>query len=237
MRSTPAGTDVPLAGRAGPARPPTRLLVVDDHEVVRAGITAALSQDPSLQVAGVAGSGREALALLPDLRPDVAVVDLRLPDMSGDELCRRLRARLPGLAVVVLSSYLTEPAVRDAVEAGAAGYVTKAAGLAELRAAIEEAAAGTGRPASVSQIMRRLEGILDDRDGAGAPTPQQARVLALAAEGLTYSEMARRLSISESTVRFHIQKMKIKLGARSRTELVVRAVRAGLVVTPDDEGT
>ncbi|MER5669637.1 response regulator transcription factor [Pseudonocardia alni] len=213
----------------------TRLLVVDDHEVVRAGLAAALAQDPLLEVAGAAGSGREAMALLPGLRPDVAVVDMRLPDMSGDELCRRLRERTPGLAVVVLSSYLTEQAVREAVEAGATGYVTKAAGLGELRAAIAEAAAGTGRRASVSQIMRRLEEVVDGRDGVGVPTPQQARVLALAAEGLTYPEMARRLSISESTVRFHIQKMKLKLGARSRTDLVVRAVRAGLVVTPDEE--
>ena len=233
MTSTATGGD--RAGTGAPAAR-TRLLVVDDHEVVRAGLAAALSQDPALEVCGCAQSGREALELLGRLRPDVAVVDMRLPDMSGDDLCRRLRARVPGLAVVVLSSYLTEPAVREAVEAGAAGYVTKAAGLAELRAAIGEAAAGTRRPASVSQIMRRLEEVVDDRDGVGVPTPQQGRVLALAAEGLTYSEMARRLSISESTVRFHIQKMKVKLGARSRTELVVRAVRAGLVVTPDDEG-
>lgn len=233
MGSTSSGPAVTEA--AGPPRPRTRLLVVDDHEVVRAGLTAALAQDPRLEVAGSAGSGREALALLAELRPDVAVVDMRLSDMSGDDLCRRLRERLPGLAVVVLSTYLTEPAVRAAVEAGASGYVTKAAGLAELRAAIEEATTVTGRPVSVSQIMRRLEDVVGDRDGVGVPTPQQARVLALAAEGLTYCEMARRLSISESTVRFHIQKMKVKLGARSRTELVVRAVRAGLVVTPDDE--
>lgn len=218
-----------------PSRSRIRLLVVDDHEVVRAGLTAALGQDPTLEVAGAAGSGRDALALLPDLRPDVAVIDMRLPDMSGDELCRRLRERMPALAVVVLSSYLTELAVREAVGAGASGYVTKAAGLAELRAAIGEAAAGTGRPVTVSQIMRRLEEVVDERSGAEAPTPQQARVLALAAEGLTYAETARRLSISESTVRFHIQNMKVKLGARSRTDLVVRAVRAGLVVTPDDE--
>lgn len=212
-----------------------RLLVVDDHEVVRAGLTAALSRDEQLDVVGAAGCGQDALRLVDELRPDVAVVDMRLPDMSGDDLCRRLRERTPAPAVVVLSTYLTEPAVRDAIQAGASGFVTKAAGLAELRAAIDEAASGADRPAGVSQIVRRLEQLVDARDEADAPTPQQARVLELAAQGLTYSEMARRLTLSESTVRFHIQKLKIKLGARSRTELVVRAVRAGLIVTPDDE--
>jgi DNA-binding NarL/FixJ family response regulator len=218
-----------------PATRARRLLVVDDHEVVRAGLTAALSKDDVLDVVGAAACGQEALRLVDELRPDVAVVDMRLPDMSGDDLCRRMREREPAPAVVVLSTYLTEPAVREAIQAGASGFVTKAAGLAELRAAVDEALDGVTGPAGVSQIVRRLEQLVDDRDEAETPTPQQARVLELAAQGLTYSEMARRLTLSESTVRFHMQKLKIKLGARSRTELVVRAVRAGLIVTPDDE--
>lgn len=225
-----------MAAVASDAVAPLRLLVVDDHEVVRAGLTAALTADPSVQVVGVAATGQEAMQLVRGSSPDVAVVDLRLPDMSGDELCRRLRDLRPGLAVVVLSTYLTEAAVRDALRAGASAYVTKAAGLAELRAAIGEAAVGgQGRRASASQILRRLERVVGDRDEPRTLTPQQARVLELAAEGMTYAEIARRLVVSESTVRFHIQKLKVKLGARSRTELVVRAVRDGLVTRPDDE--
>lgn len=213
-----------------------RLLVVDDHEVVRAGLTAALAADSGVQVVEAAATGQEAMGLVCSISPDVAVVDLRLPDMSGDELCRRLRDLRPGLTVVVLSSYLTEVAVRESLHAGASAYVTKAAGLPELRAAIQEAAAGgSGRRPTVSQILRRLEQVVDARDEPGTPTPQQARVLELAAEGLTYAEIARRLMISESTVRFHVQKLKIKFGVRSRTELVVRVVRDGLVARPDDE--
>lgn len=215
-----------------------RLIVVDDHEVVREGLAAALSTDARMRVVGAAATAEEAIRLVGATHPDLAVIDMRLPDLPGDELCRRLLQVRPQLAVVILSTYLTEEAVRDALHAGASGYVTKAAGLAELRAAVEQATDPGDqqrRRASVSQILRRLERVVDNRNEPGAPTPQQARVLELAAEGLTYAEIARRLVISESTVRFHIQKMKIKFGARSRTELIVRAVRAGLVTTPDDE--
>lgn len=224
-------------------KPDTQVLVVDDHEVVRAGLTAALTRDGPMTVVGAVATGREAIDLCRDLQrrdlgPDVAVVDMRLPDMAGDELCRQMRAECPGVAVVVLSSYLDEASVRDAVRAGASAYVTKAAGLGELRAAIAEAhdsARPTDGTPSVSRIVRHLEGLVADRDGPDAPTPAQGRVLALAARGLTYSQIARDLRISESTVRFHIQRLKIKLGVRSRTELAVQAVRAGLVEDPDVE--
>ena len=184
-----------------------------------------------MTVVASAADGREALARCRERRPDVAVVDMRLPDMDGHELCRRIRAQYPATAVVVLSTYLSEEAVRGCVRAGAAAYVTKAAGLAELRDAIVEA----HRPADpehrpcVSRIVRRLEALVADRDDTDAPTPAQSRVLALAARGLTYGQIARDLRISESTVRFHIQKLKVKLGVRSRSELAVAAVRAGLV--------
>ncbi|GAA4744627.1 response regulator transcription factor [Actinomycetospora chibensis] len=209
----------------------TEVLVVDDHEVVRAGVAAALSRDERMTVVASAGDGREALALCCERRPDVAVIDMRLPDMAGHELCRRIREQCPDTAVVVLSTYLSEEAVRDCVVAGAAAYVTKAAGLTELRTAIVDAhhRADPGHRPCVSQIVRRLEQLVTDRGDSDAPTPAQSRVLALAAQGLTYGQIARDLRISESTVRFHIQKLKVKLGVRSRSELAVAAVRAGLV--------
>lgn len=219
----------------------TEVLVVDDHEVVRAGVTAALSRDERMTVVASAGDARDALALCCERRPDVAVIDVRLPDMAGHELCRRIREQSPGTAVVVLSTYLSEEAVRDCVGAGASAYVTKAAGLGELRTAIVEAhrPIDPERRPCVSQIVRRLEQLVSDRDiprrfarrgdDTDAPTPAQSRVLALAAQGLTYGQIARDLRISESTVRFHIQKLKVKLGVRSRSELAVAAVRAGLV--------
>jgi len=110
-----------------------RELIVDDHEVVHAGLAAALSQDPGLRVVALAASGAEAGELANRERPDVAIIDMRLPDVPGPELCRRLRTTLPAMPVVVLSSYLSEDAVREAMAAGASAYVIKSAGLSELR--------------------------------------------------------------------------------------------------------
>jgi DNA-binding NarL/FixJ family response regulator len=215
-----------------------RLMLVDDHEVVRAGLSAALGGDPGVSVVASVGNAAEAIERARRERPDVAIVDMRLPDLSGPLLCRRLRAALPAMSVVMLSSYLSEDAVREAMEAGAAAYVTKAAGLAELRHALTEAMAGPGHRDGVSQIVRRMRQLVRERQAdEDAPTPQQTRVLELMARGLTYSEIAERLVISESTVRFHVQRLKLKLGTSSRTELVVCAVRAGYLTLPEDEAT
>jgi len=212
-----------------------RLIVVDDHEVVREGLVAVLAREPGLQLVGTAATGGEALELARATRPDVAIVDLRLPDTPGDTLCRELRALLPGLAVVVLSSSAAEESVQAALDAGAACYVTKAAGIAELRAALIAAVAGERPRMTAPQIVGRLRQAADERAGDEAPTPQQARVLELAAHGLTYRAIARRLVISEATVRFHIQNLKLKYAVTSKTELVVRAIHLGLVPPPEQE--
>lgn len=212
--------------------------MVDDHEVVREGLVAVLAQDPRFEIVGTASTGREAVELVRRTRPDVAILDLRLPDTPGDALCRELRALLPDLAVIVLSSSLSEDSVRSAIEAGASSYVTKAAGIAELRAALARTGPGAdGPPMTVSQIVRRLQQFVEERVDDDAPTPQQARVLQLAAEGMTYREIARRLVLSEATVRFHIQNLKLKYGAASKTDLIVRAIRQGLVAPDEGGGT
>jgi DNA-binding NarL/FixJ family response regulator len=216
-----------------------RLVIVDDHEVVREGLAAVLSHDARFAIVGAASSGAAAVDLARQQRPDVAIIDMRLPDMPGHDLCRELRRLLPDIHVIALSSYLTEDAVRNALNAGASAYVTKAAGLAELRGALDEAyARGRGRwdqALNATQIVRRLEQLVESRSDNSSPTPQQARVLELAAQGLTYGEISKRLLISESTVRFHIQKLKLKFETNSKTELVARAVRAGLISAPGDE--
>jgi DNA-binding NarL/FixJ family response regulator len=216
-----------------------RLIIVDDHEVVREGLVSALSHDRRFSIAGAASSGAAAVDLARQQRPDVAIIDMRLPDMAGHDLCRELRRLLPDITVIALSSYLTEDAVRNALNAGASAYVTKAAGLSELRGALDEAyARGRGRwdqTLNATQIVRRLEQLVDARSDNSSPTPQQARVLELAAKGLTYGEISKRLHISESTVRFHIQKLKLKFETNSKTELVARAIRAGLIAAPDEE--
>jgi DNA-binding NarL/FixJ family response regulator len=212
---------------------PIRLLIVDDHEVVREGLVAALGSDPRFEVAAALGCAVDALASLRRATPDIAVVDLRLPDMPGTELCRELRERRPGMPVVMLSSYASEDAVRAAMDAGAAAYISKSAGLSELRDVLARIAAGGPAPAE-TQIVEQLHQLLVRRDDDLRPTPRQERVLDLAAEGLTYHEIGDRLFISESTVRFHVQKLKAKFGARTKTDLIAKAIRAG-VITPASE--
>lgn len=207
-----------------------RVIVVDDHEIVREGLVAVLSQDGDLEIVGTASTGAEAVELARRTRPDVAIVDLRLPDMPGDALCRELRSLRT--TVIVLSSSLTEEGVRAAMDAGASSYVTKAAGIAELRSALRRST-HEGPQATAAQIVERLREFVQERADGDGPTPQQARVLQLAAEGLTYREIARRLVLSEATVRFHIQNLKLKYGATGKTDLIVRAIHLGLVPSRD----
>jgi DNA-binding NarL/FixJ family response regulator len=206
------------------------VLIVDDHEIVRDGLQARLAATGRYRSITAAASGREALQVARRLLPDVVVVDLRLPDMNGTELCRRLRERHPGLTIVVLTTYLSEGTVRAALTAGANAYVTKAAGVAELRQAIDRALTGPGDVgAPAGQIVQRLHQLVDSRIDAARPTPQQTRVLELAAEGLTNRAIGERMFLSESTVRFHVQRLKARVGARTKTELIAKAIRGGLI--------
>jgi DNA-binding NarL/FixJ family response regulator len=212
---------------------PIRLLVVDDHEVVREGLVAALSGPGPFDVVEAVGSAAEALAVLRRASPDVAVVDLRLPDASGAELCRAIRVRRPGTPVVILSSYSSEDSVRAAMQAGAAAYISKSDGLVTLREVLERVVADE-LDATGPQIVEQLHRLLVRRDDHTRPTPHQVRVLDLAADGLTNNEIGERLFISESTVRFHMQKLKTTFGARTKTDLIAKAIRAG-VITPGTE--
>ncbi|MGE4425226.1 MAG: response regulator [Solirubrobacteraceae bacterium] len=206
------------------------ILIVDDHEIVRDGLKARLSAAGRYGSIVAAATGAEAMRAAARNTPDVVVVDLRLPDMNGTELCRRLRARHPELTIVVLTTYLSEETVREAHAAGADAYVTKAAGVAELRLAIDRARGGHGDGTeSASQIVRRLHELVDERIGTAQPTPQQTRVLELAAEGLTNREIGAQMFVAESTVRFHMQRLKHLVGARTRTELIAKAIRNGLL--------
>jgi DNA-binding NarL/FixJ family response regulator len=216
---------------AGIDERPTRVLIVDDHEVVREGLSAVLPSDGRFEVVGTAATASAALREVRRSRPDAALVDLRLPDMSGVELCEELRSCHPSIAIVMLSSYISEDTVRDAMQAGVFAYVTKRAGLVEVRSALL-AAVGVGESV---QIEAQLHDLVSRRNEGNHLTPQQERVLQLCAEGFTYGEIGARLFISESTVRFHMQKLKDKLGARTKTELIMRAIRAGVMgPAPED---
>lgn len=204
-----------------------RVMVVDDHEVVREGLSAALSADGQFEIVAAVPTAAAALSQASRTRPDVALVDLRLPDKTGTQLCSELRSRFPATAVVVLSSYVSEDTVRTAMEAGASAYITKRAGLSELRKALAEVVAARDEEQAPRQIVEQLHDLVSRRRSESRLTPQQERVLELSAEGLTYREIGARLFISESTVRFHMQKLKGKFGARTKTELIARAIRTG----------
>jgi DNA-binding NarL/FixJ family response regulator len=213
-----------------------RILIVDDHEIVREGVRSVLSVDPRFEVVGEAASAKEALQCARRTLPDVALVDLRLPDMRGEELTREFTRHFPETRVVILTTYLSEETVRDALAAGAAGYVTKAAGLPELKAALERVMEGGEAPGTAAgpQIVKQLHSLVSARMSAVSPTPQQERVLELAAQGFTNSEIGERLFISESTVRFHVQKLKAKFAARTKTELIAKAIRSGFIAPAEE---
>lgn len=216
-----------------------RVFIVDDHEVVREGLRTVLQKDAHIDVVGEAGSGAEALEGIKATRPDAAVVDYRLSDTTGDQLCRQILQTAPETAVIILTTYLNEEVVRQSLGAGAVAFVTKASGLDELRKAlreIETVEPGT-RPESTASMVHRLFAAESRYTGGAGKslTPRQTRVLELVAEGLTYGEIAAKLSISQSTVRFHIQALKERVGARTKTELVAMAIRTALISPNADE--
>ena len=206
-----------------------RLLIVDDHEIVREGLIATLASSDDVSVVGAVATGSDALDLARRTLPDVALVDLRLPDTTGEELCRELLAVSPSTAVVILSSYLSEETVRSSLRAGATAYVTKSAGVPKLREVLAEIREERVPAQTAPQVVKELDRLLADRQGALRITPQQERVLELTAEGLTNRAIAERLFISESTVRFHVGKLKERIGARTRAELVAKAIRLGVI--------
>ncbi|WP_426367910.1 response regulator [Streptomyces sp. E-08] len=214
------------------AATPTRVLLVDDHEVVRRGLRDLIDDEPDLEVAGEAATAAQALARGPALRPDVAVLDVRLPDGDGISVCRELRSRMPELACLMLTSFDDEDALLDAIMAGAAGYVLKQIKGTDLVSAIRTVATGQSMldPATTARLMRSL------RDPETAKPPEDERlavlserersVLDLIGEGLTNRQIAKRLYLSEKTVKNHISRLLGKLGVERRVQAAVIAAQA-----------
>lgn len=217
----PAG--VPPAGV--PSGGPLRLLLVDDHEMVRAGLRTFLGLQPDMEVAGEAGSAEQALALVPRLRPDIVLLDLVLPGMSGVEAVRRLRAAHPEVKVVVLTSYAGQEQVLPAVRAGVSGYLLKDVGPGELADALRTVHAG-GASLDPSVAATVVQSVADPvRDPL---TPREHEVLRLVARGLSNRLIARELALSEKTVKAHVSAILAKLGVADRTQAALHAVRNGL---------
>jgi DNA-binding NarL/FixJ family response regulator len=212
-----------------------KVLVVDDHAVVRRGLRAFLESEPDLEVVGAAAGGAQALRLLEELesqgrQPDVVVMDLQMRPIDGIESTRRIRARYDDVEVVVLTSYADDELVRGALEAGASGYVLKDADADEVAAAIR--AADRGELQLDPAVARRLLSSLSaaSHDGATAElTARELDVLSLVGTGRANKEIAARLGISERTARTHVSNILRKLGLTSRTQAALWAVREGLV--------
>jgi two-component system, NarL family, response regulator DevR len=199
-----------------------RVFLVDDHEVVRRGVAEVLEDDPELVVVGEASTVAEALARVPATRPDVCVVDMRLPDGDGAEVCRRLLERLPRLRCLVLTSYSDDAAVADALKAGAAGYLLKRVrGPALVSAVRTVAAGGTLFPDSPAPPAVRSD--VPGADRLGLLTEQERGVLRLIGEGLTNRQIGERMGLAEKTVKNYTSHLLAKLGLERRTQAAILA--------------
>lgn len=207
----------------------TRILVVDDHPVVRDGVVAVLETEADFVVVGRAGTGEEGLHLANQVEADVMVLDVRLPAMSGVEVCAALSVRHPRLAVLMLSSYANEGVMLDALSAGAKGFVVKATDRAVLRTAVRAVASGqTFVDSSLAAKVVRLATTGRRAKGPFDLTLQEMRVLELIPRGLTNPEIGRELGVTARTVQTHLAHAMKKLRARDRTEAAAMAVLEGL---------
>jgi two-component system response regulator DevR len=206
----------------------TRVFVIDDHEVVRQGVAALLTAQPDMIVAGEAATAAQALTLVPALRPDVAVLDVRLPDGDGVHVCRELHAKLPDLACLMLTSYGDDEALFESVMAGAAGYVLKEIRGNDLVNAIRVVAAGGSLldHAATSRLLARLRRQGDKVEGPlHRLTEQERRVLELISRGLTNRQISTELFLSEKTVKNYVSNLLSKLGMQRRTQAAVLAAK------------
>ncbi|MFD4142753.1 response regulator [Streptomyces sp. NPDC058572] len=206
---------------------PIRVFLLDDHEVVRRGLNDLLEAEPDIEVVGEAATAEQALARGPALRPHVAILDVRLPDGNGIAVCRDLRSRMPGLACLMLTSFDDEDALLDAIMAGAAGYVLKQIKGTDLVSAIRTVATGQSMldPATTARLMHSLRGPEaagpEEDERLAALSEREREVLDLVGEGLTNSQIGKRLYLSEKTVKNHISRLLSKLGVERRVQAAV----------------
>ncbi|MEX7468968.1 response regulator [Mycobacterium adipatum] len=200
-----------------------RVFLVDDHEVVRRGLIGLLGADPELEVVGEAGSVAQAMARIPSLQPDVAVLDVRLPDGNGIELCRDLLSQLPSLRCLILTSLTTDEAMLDAILAGASGYVIKDIKGMELAHAIKEVGAGRSLldNRAAAALMTKLRSGAERPDPLAELTDQERVLLELLGEGLTNKQIAARMFLAEKTVKNYVSRLLTKLGMQRRTQAAV----------------
>jgi two-component system response regulator DevR len=213
-----------------------KVFLVDDHEVVRRGLIDLLGADPDLDVVGEAGSVAEAMARIPAASPDVAVLDVRLPDGNGIELCRDLLSRMPELRCLILTSYTSDEAMLDAILAGASGYVVKDIKGMELARAVKEVGAGRSLldNRAAAALMAKLRGSAEKSDPLSGLTDQERTLLSLLSEGLTNKQIADRMFLAEKTVKNYVSRLLAKLGMERRTQAAVYATELKRSRPPGD---
>ncbi|TYK43136.1 response regulator transcription factor [Actinomadura decatromicini] len=206
---------------------PIRVFLMDDHEVVRRGVAALLSAEDDIEIVGEAGTAAEALARIPAARPDVAVLDVRLPDGDGVTVCREVRSQMPGLACLMLTSFDDEDALFEAVMAGAAGYVLKQIHGSDLVGAVRTVATGQSLldPRSTARMLERIRTRQEKNDPLKGLTDQERHILELIGEGLTNRQIGERLFLAEKTVKNYISTIFAKLGMSRRTQAAALAAQ------------
>jgi len=202
-----------------------RVFLLDDHEVVRRGVRDLLESEGDIEVVGEGSTAAEAMARVPAIRPDVAVLDVRLPDGDGVSVCRDLRSELPDLACLMLTSFADDEALFDAIMAGAAGYVLKQVRGSDILGAVRTIAAGGSLldPRTTARVMERLRNQDSKDDPLAGLSEQERRILDLIGEGLTNRQIGERMFLAEKTVKNYVSHLLAKLGLERRTQAAVLA--------------
>jgi two-component system, NarL family, response regulator DevR len=206
---------------------PIRVFLLDDHEIVRRGLADLIGLEKDMEVVGEAGSVHDALVRIPATRPDVAVLDVRLPDGSGVQVCREIRSTMPEVSALMLTSYSDDEALFDAIMAGASGYVLKEIRGNDLIEAIRQVAAGNSLldPVATARVLERM------RNGDGhdprldALSEQERRILELIGEGMTNRQIGEQMHLAEKTVKNYVSSLFVKLGMERRTQAAAFAAR------------
>jgi DNA-binding NarL/FixJ family response regulator len=209
------------------ATEPIRVFLLDDHEIVRRGLRDLLEAEGDIEVVGESGTAREAAARIPALRPHVAVLDARLPDGSGIDVCRDVRATDPSIKALILTSYDDDEALFAAIMAGAAGYVLKQIGAGDLVDSVRRVAAGQSLidPQLMAKVLERVRSGPPEHEELAGLTEQERKILALIAEGMTNRQIGERLYLAEKTVKNYVSSILSKLGLERRTQAAVFASR------------
>ncbi|WP_069803176.1 response regulator [Thermogemmatispora onikobensis] len=207
-----------------------RLLIVDDHEMVREGLKAMLVSEPDFEIVGEAANAEQALGLVERLRPDIILLDVRLPGVSGVALCRQVCERYPEIGVIIVTTYTDEQLVAECLQAGARGYIVKDIERFDLKRSIRAVARGEAAidpKAAVAVLAQLRRTPVRQEPGPEPLSAQQLVILRLIAQGLSSREIAAKLYLSENTVKSYVQEILHRLGVKNRTEAVMVAVKQG----------